>query len=144
MNAGVATISGLALIVGGWMWFHKDAAKTTTLLFLVAGLGFGGVLGNMLGNFVNRAIGTVGTTTGTWVGISASTIVAGIALVATLEVVLKGMLPKTAKTRRWHPFLALVLPSIVIAGGVPLLAYVMSAFSTGVGNVGGALSQLGG
>lgn len=143
MNLGVAAISSFALIVGLWMWWHKDAPKFTTFLFLVAGVGFGGVLGRMLGDVLNRTLGTVGTTTGTWIGVSASTIVAAIALVATLEVVIKGMWPKKAKPKRWHPWLALVLPMIVIATGVPLVSQLMHAFATGVGNVGSALSNLG-
>lgn len=140
MNAGVGAISGLAAILAAWLWYHRDAPKFTNLLALIAGLGFGGVLGSMLGNILNRALGTVGTTTGTWIGIGTSTIVAGIALVATLEVVIKGMWFKRARPQRWHPFLALLLPTIVIAGGVPLLSEVMNAFADGVGNVGGALN----
>lgn len=145
MNAGVGAISGLALVVAAWLWWHRDAPKFTTFLALVAGFGFGGVLGALIGNVLNRALDTAGSTTSNWVGISAATFVSAIALVATLEVFIKGMWPKKAKPTRWHPFLALLLPTIVIATGVPLLTEVMGAFSSGVGNLGGAVTgQLGG
>ncbi|OLM28108.1 hypothetical protein Ae717Ps2_6736 [Pseudonocardia sp. Ae717_Ps2] len=96
--------------MGAWLWFHKDAPKFTVLLFLIAGLGLGGVVGGVLGALINRAMGTIGTTTGSLIGIGTSTLVAGLALVATLEVAIKGIHPRKARPKRWHAFLALALP----------------------------------
>ena len=143
MNWGVASICAVALVVGAWTYWHKDAPKFTTFLFLVGGIGFGGALGKWIGDHLSQALGTVGTTTGTLIGLSTSAIVAAIGLVATLEVVVKGMHPKRAKPKRWHPWLALALPLIVTATGVPVITQLMHAFASGVGNVGSALSNLG-
>lgn len=143
MTGSLLTIAGLSLVVGAWLWFHKDAPKFTVLLFLIAGLGLGGVVGGVLGALINRAMGTIGTTTGSLIGIGTSTLVAGLALVATLEVAIKGIHPRKARPKRWHAFLALALPTIVIAAGVPLLSTVMDAFSTGMANVGAAFNGLG-
>ncbi len=143
MTGSLLTIAGLSLVVGAWLWAHKDAPKFTVLLFLIAGLGLGGVVGGVLGALINRAMGTIGTTTGSLIGIGTSTLVAGLALVATLEVAIKGIHPRKARPKRWHAFLALALPTIVIAAGVPLLSTVMDAFSTGMANVGAAFNELG-
>lgn len=140
MNAGVGIISGMALAVAGWLWWHRNAPKLTTFLALVAGLGIGGALGALLGQLISRLLGTIGTVSGQWLGIGGTALVAGLALVATLEVVIKGMAGKRAKPKRWHPILALVLPTIVIAGGIPLIGELMTAMSTGMAGLGAALT----
>ena len=145
MNVGVATITGLALIIGGWLYLHRDAPKTTTLLFLIAGIGIGGWIGATLGDWISTALGMVGTQTATWVGIGTSTLVAGLAIVATLEIVIKGLWKKKAKPRRWHPWLALALPTIIAAASVPILVEIVNAFTSAVTQVGATFNgQLGG
>ncbi|MPZ66770.1 MAG: hypothetical protein GEU83_15100 [Pseudonocardiaceae bacterium] len=144
MNPGVAAIAGMALIVGLWLYWHRDAPKFTTFLFLIAGTGIGGYLGQLLGQALNTVLGTVGTQTGQWVGIGASTLTAGVALVATLEIVIKGLYKKKAKPQRWHPWLALALPTIIFAAGFPFLVQIMEAFETGVTTVGNSVSGIGG
>ncbi len=140
MNPGIATIAGLALIVGLWLYLHRDAPKTTTGLFLVAGIGLGGWLGAQLGAWISAGLGMVGTQTATWVGIGTSTLVAGLAVVATLEIIVKGLWKKKAKPRRWHPWLALALPTIITAASVPILVEIVSAFTSAVNQVGATFS----
>ncbi|ANY10629.1 hypothetical protein [Pseudonocardia sp. HH130630-07] len=143
MTGSLLTIAGLALIVGFWLWFHKDAPKTTVFFFLIAGIGIGGLLGSAIGQLINAAMGTVGTATGNLIGIGTSTLVTGLALVATLEVVIKGMHPRKARTKRWHAWLALALPTIVVASGLPVVTAAMDMLSTGAASVGQAFNGLG-
>lgn len=136
----MAWISGLALIVGLWTYWHRDAPKFTTFLFLIGGLGIGGWLGSMLGDLLNTAIGTAGTATGAWIGIGASTITAGLALVATLEIVVKGLWKKKAKPQRWHPWLALALPTIIVAFGFPIMVQGVNGLESVANEVGASIS----
>jgi len=140
MNAGVASIAGLALLVGLWLYWHKSAPKSTTLLFLIAGIGLGGGLGVWLGATLGRALTAAGNTeAAAWVGLGASTLLAGAAILATLEVVIKGLWRKKAKPKRWHPWLALALPTIIAIGSVPVLTEAMAWFSSLVTEIGTAV-----
>ena len=132
MNAGVATLSVMALGIAMWLWYHHQAIKTTTLLALFAGLGFATAAGSWFGQGVTWLVGALGSTTAAWIGVTASAVVTGFALIGTLEVILKGIWPRTAYPQRWHPLLALVLPTVVIASGAPVLAAVMRWASSGV------------
>lgn len=140
MNVGVATLAVIALFTAAWLWKHKIAPKFTTLLALLAGVLFGGALGGLLGRVINTLLGTVGTFTGRLIGVGAAAVLAGLAFVATLEVVFKGMWPKKAKPKRWHPILALILPTLVIAGGIPLLTQLMTVLSSGASELGRAVT----
>lgn len=133
-------LSGIALIVGLWLYWHHDAPKFTTFLFLIGGFGIGGWLGSTVGEWLNSIIGTAGTTTGAWIGIGASTITAGLALVATLEIVIKGLYKKKAKPQRWHPWLALALPTIVWAFGFPIMVQGMEALESAAAEVSASIS----
>lgn len=147
MTAGIGLISVTALIAGLWLWWHREAPKTTTGLFLVAGLAVGGVLGNFIGRGVtavfshgSQAAVTQGTGTGTGVGTGVvSVFIAGVAIAATAELVIKGLWRRRATPRRWHPWLALALPTIAIAAGAPLVGPLMTGLSGGVANVGNAM-----
>lgn len=139
MNAGVATLAVIALFTAAWLWKHKHAPKTQVALALLAGLLFGGALGGFLGTVLTTVLGAVGSATGRLIGVGAAAVLAGLAFVAFLEVVIKGMWPKKAKPKRWHPALALVLPTLVIAGSVPLLSQLMAGFSSGAAELGRAV-----
>jgi hypothetical protein len=141
MNAGVATLTGLSLMIGAWLYWHKNAPKTTTLLFLIAGVGLGGWLGTTLGQWVRTVLGMAGSQTATWLGIGASTLLAGAAIVATLEIAIKGLWKKKAKPKRWHPWLALALPTVVAVGSVPLLSELFELFSTAVIDIGNSVTS---
>ena len=135
MNAGLGTITGIALAVAAWLWWHRSAPKFTTLLALVAGVGIGGLAAQL----VSTLLGTVATVPGQLLGLGTAGLLAGLALVATLEVVFKGIWGKKAKPKRWHPILALVLPTIVVAGGIPLLGQLMTSLASGMAAVGRAV-----
>lgn len=137
---GTASITAFALAIGLWLFFHKNAPKFTTLLFLIAGFGIGGLLGNWLTGLVNMATDTAGNQTSLWLGIGASTLISIVALIAALEIVIKGLWKKKAKPKRWHPWLALALPTIIAISGFPILNEVFGAFNAAVNNVGGSLT----
>jgi len=140
---GLLAIGAFALGIGLWLYWRRLAPKTTTALFLVAGLTIGGWIGSLLGWVLNTIMGTLGTVTGQLIGYGASTILAVVALVATLEVVVKGLWKKKAAPQRFHPWLALALPTIVIAFGLPIMVTGMSAV-TGVVEQAGATLTTGG
>ncbi len=137
---GLAVIGCFSIIVGLWLYFHRMAPKFTTLLFLIGGLSIGGWLGSLLGTAINVVLGTVGSFTGQLIGYAASTILAAVALVAVLEVFVKGLWKKKAKPQRWHPWLALVLPTIVIAFGAPIMVEAATAVTGVVEQAGAAIS----
>jgi hypothetical protein len=141
MNAGIVLISVSTLVAGGWLWWHREAPKTTTGLFLVAGLAFGGALGRLIGLGLAGvfAHNPAATSTGGGFGMWVSVIVAAVAIAATVEIVVKGMWRKRAKPRRWHPWLALALPTVAIAAGAPLVGPLMTGLSGGVASVGAAV-----
>jgi hypothetical protein len=144
MTAGIVLVSVAALTSGFWLWWHREAPKTTTGLFLVAGLAFGGVLGRLVGVglakvFTQDPATTTAPGSGAGVGVWLSMIVAGAAIAATVEIVVKGMSRRRAKPRRWHPWLALALPTVAIAAGAPLVGPLMTGLSGGVANVGNAV-----
>ena len=127
---GVGSIVAFAIGIGLWLYVHKMAPKLTTLLFLIAGTGIGGWLGALIGGAVDTAIGTASGVTASLIGVSAATLVAVASFVAVLEIVIKGLWKKKAKPKRWHPWLALALPTIVVAGSVPALVELMNAFDS--------------
>jgi hypothetical protein len=115
MNAGAGSVAVIALVIGGWLWWHRDAPRTTTACFLVAGLGFGGALGNLIATALSRAFAPGAAVSG-WGSVLLAALVAA-AFVATFEVFVKGIgtTRRKAKPRRWHPWLALALPTILVA-----------------------------
>ena len=140
MNGLVAaTVAFFALALGLWLFVSKMAPKSTIALFLVAGMGIGGTLGLLLGRALSAALGLAGSVTGQFIGVGAATVVSALALVATLEIVVKGMWPKKAKPKRWHPWLALVLPTVVTAAGLPIVATVMTYLGQAASTVGSLL-----
>lgn len=139
MSVVSATAAFFALCVGLWLFVSKFAPKTTILLFLVAGMGIGGTLGLLLGRALNTVLGLAGSATGQFIGVGAATVVSGLALVATLEIVRKGMWPKKATPKRWHPWLALVLPIIVTAAGLPIVVTVLTYLGQAASTVGSLL-----
>jgi hypothetical protein len=141
MNGGIVLISVAALISGGWLWWHREAPKTTTGLFLVAGLAIGGGLGRLIALGLASVFTHHPTSTaadegpGVWVSI----VLAGLAIAATVEIVVKGMWRRRARPRRWHPWLALALPTFAIAAGAPMVGPLMTGLAGGVASVGTAM-----
>ncbi|GAA4554759.1 MULTISPECIES: hypothetical protein [Pseudonocardia] len=140
--AGIGSIAGLALIIGLWLYLHKNAPKFTTLLFLLAGTGIGGLAGAAIAGGVGTVTSTAASATSRLVGFSAAALVSAICIVATLEVVVKGLWKRTATPKRYHPWLALALPTIAVAGGVPIISSLISFLSGAMGEAGAALTQL--
>jgi hypothetical protein len=140
--AGIGSIAGAALVIGLWLYLHDDARKTTTALFLIAGCGIGGLVGAAIDHGFDTASGTAASTTTRLIGFSAGVIVSALCIVLTLEVVFKGILKKTANPKRWHPWLALALPTIAFASGVPILMSIFGAISGALGEAGEAITQL--
>lgn len=134
---GVGSLTAFCLGIGLWLYAHKNAKKTTTFLFLVAGTAIGGYLGSLIGGAVSTAVNTVGTLTAQLIGVGGSTLLAVVSVIATLEVVVKGIWKKTAKPKRWHPWLALALPTIIVAGSVPVLIQLMDAVGQVTNSVAG-------
>lgn len=141
MNVGVAALTAFALMIGLWMYWRKLAPKTTTLLFLLAGFGIGGVIGALAGRAVAMALGALGSPGARLFGVGVSTIIAGVAIVATLEIVIRGLHKKKAKPTRWHPWLALMLPTIVAVSSVPLLTELMGLFSQVTTEIGTSITE---
>lgn len=135
--AGLATVAVFALAIGGWLYVSKLAPKSTITAFLIAGLGIGGTVGYLLGRALAAVLGLTGGLTGQFLGVASSTVVSALALVATLEIVIKGLHPKKAKPRRWHPWLALVLPTIVVAAGLPIVTTALDFLGQTASTVGG-------
>ena len=140
--AGIGSIAGIALIVGLWLYLHRNAPKFTTLLFLFAGTGIGGLVGAAIDSGVGTVTSTAASTTSRLVGFSFAAVLSAICLVATLEVVIKGLWKRTANPKRWHPWLALALPTIAVASGIPVLTSIVGAVSGALGEAGAALTQL--
>lgn len=134
MNLGAGIIAAISLGVGIWLYWHKDAPKFTTFLFLVAGLFITGGLWETISKWMNSLLHTGASTTAGWIGVGATAVLATIAVVATLEVFVKGMWKKKAKPKRWHPFLALSLGLIISASGVPILVKLMTLVHQGAGS----------
>ncbi|MBN9801261.1 MULTISPECIES: hypothetical protein [Pseudonocardia] len=143
MNAaytGTGIIAALALMFGLWLYYHKNMAKVQILLFWLAGIGIGGLVGVL----INRAFDVASNATSLatrLLGFGGAVILAGLAVLLTVEVVVKGILPKTAKPNRAHPWLALVAPTIGLASGVPFLAGLYNLIATGMGNAGAVAQQ---
>lgn len=158
MNAtgGLLTVGGFALILGLWLYWHRDMPRFTVFLFLLGGMVIGGVFGSLLGGLLSTGIDALGTTTGRLIGVSTTTLMSAVGLVLTLEVLVHGMGIRRrggagrgggggrggGATKRWHPWLALALPTVVIATGVPLIAGLFSAIGQAAGSL--PLAQLGG
>lgn len=129
---GWTAISIVGLIVGIWLYWHRNAPRVTTLLWLNGGAVIGGIAGSFAGAGLAAALGVVGGAVENWLGLAISSVVAGVALVVTLEVIVKGILPfrrLKPKPARFHPPLALILPIIVGVAGFPLLTTVVNAFT---------------
>lgn len=144
-NLGVIAVAVIALAIGGWLWWHRDAPRTCTALFLVAGIGIASIVGTLIAGALTKA-GAPAEAPGSAAGKYVFIVIVGASVLAAIEVVGKGIgwgrhLP--AKPRRWHPWAALVLPTVAIAAGVPVLAQIFGAFAGGFGHAGGALMQLG-
>lgn len=137
---GLAVLGAFAVVIGLWLYMHRMAPKLCTFLFLLAGLSIGGWLGGLLGSLINTVLGTVGSVTGQVIGYGASTILAAIAFVAILEVFVKGLWKKKAKPQRWHPWLALALPTIVVAFGLPIMVEAFTAFTDLMESAGSSIS----
>lgn len=138
--AGTGVIAALALLFGLWLYFHDNMRKTTILLFLLAGTGIGGLVGALIDQAYGIAANATPLTT-RLLGFGGAVILGGLAVILTLEVVVKGMLPKTAKPKRMHPWLALVAPTIGLASGVPILFGLYRLIATGMGNAGAVAQQ---
>lgn len=139
MSLVTAVVALFALGVGLWLFVSKFAPKTTILLFLVAGMGIGGTIGVLIGRALNTVLGLAGSVSGQFVGVGTAAVVSLLALIATLEIVVKGVWPKKAKPKRWHPWLALVLPTIVAASGLPIVDTVLTYVGQAAGTVGSLL-----
>ncbi|MGD9529488.1 MAG: hypothetical protein AB7I38_11735 [Dehalococcoidia bacterium] len=144
-SIGLGIVAVFALAIGGWLYYHRDAERTTTALFVVAGMGIGGLIGQVAEGALRRLLGLAGGTGSTLLGGTALAIVSAIALIAFLEVVVKGIgIPRSrnASPRRWHPWLGLALPTIVVVSGVPVLAALFSGLGDLAGQTGVAITQL--
>lgn len=142
---GLAVIAALAFCVGGWLYAHRDAPKATTALFLVGGIGVGGVIGGWLAGGLAWLLSLASTTGARLIGLSTLGAIAGIAVVACLEVFVKGIgVPRrrNAHPRRWHPWLAAALPTVVIASGVPVLAALFGGLAGAAGEAGATVARL--
>lgn len=140
VNTGAGVIFVGALVASGWLWWHRDAPKTCTGLALLCGLILGGVLGRVISALSAATAAAPAGAVSSGVGVWLSVIAAGVGIAATAELVVKGMWPKRANPRRWHPLLALALPTLLIATGVPLVGPLMAGLAGGVTNVGAAIS----
>lgn len=144
--AGAGLVAVLATLAGAWLRWHRDAPKTCTGMFAVAGLAIGDVLGRLIGQTLAKlphhgpdpsqtTSAAAGLTAGLWL----SLLLAGVLLAATAELVVKGMWPRHARPRHWHPWLALALPTVAIAAGAPLIGPVLGGLASGVGGLGTAV-----
>ena len=143
MVAGAGLVAALAALAGGWLRWHREAPKTCTGLFAVAGLAIGDVLGRLIAagltKFHHLTPDAPQQHTGPGVGLWLSLLLAGVLLAASAELVVKGMWPRRARPAPWHPWLALTLPTIAIAASAPLIGPLMSGLAAGVGGLGTAV-----
>lgn len=144
-SVGLGVVAVFALAIGGWLYAHRDAPRATTALFVIAGIGLGGLTGQVLASGLRRMLGLAGGAGATLLGATTLAVVSAIAVIAFLEVIVKGVgIPRrrNARPQRWHPWLGLALPTIVIASGVPVLAAIFGGVGELAGQAGAALTQL--
>lgn len=143
MVAGAGLVAALAALAGTWLRWHREAPKTCTGMFAVAGLAIGDVLGRLIATGLAKlppiTHNGTGQPTGLGFGLWMSLLLAGVLLAASAELVVKGMWPRRARPMPWHPWLALALPTIAIAASAPLIGPVMSGLAAGVGGLGTAV-----
>ena len=140
MNGTVAGVGGalfmIGIALGGWLYWHKMAPKFCIFAFLIAGLGLSGVIGALLVRLLTAGVGLmaglIGRLFGNGAGAVASVVIAAVLV---LEVFVKGMGGKKATPRRYHPWLALVLPTLVVVTGLPFVLPILQW-------IGGQLSDL--
>ncbi len=130
--AGAGLVALVAVLAGTWLRWHREAPKTTAGLFATAGLAVGDVLGRLIAAALAKL---PPTPAGLWL----SLLLAGVLIAATVELVVKGMWPRRARPRHWHPWLALALPTIAIGIGAPLIGPLMSGLAAGIGGIGTAV-----
>lgn len=139
---GAGLVAAFAALAGGWLRWHREAPKTCTGLFAVAGLAIGDVLGRLIATVLGKLHPVPHAPdqhTGPGVGLWLSLLLAGVLLAATGELVVKGMWPRRARPAPWHPWLALALPTVAIAASAPLIGPVMSGLAAGIGGLGTAV-----
>jgi hypothetical protein len=131
--AGWVVLFG-SLFIGGWLRWHRVAPKTSNTCFLVAGL----LVARLISTPLGFVVGLVGSRFGgqgwRWAWALLAVVVAG----ATIELVIKGVgvWRGHAAPHRWHPWLALVVPTLAIALGVPVLGPLMTGLAAAVSTVG--------
>lgn len=129
---GVGSAAAFALGLGFWLWHKGKALKLTIFLFLIVGVTVGGLAGSLVGRLVTRALSLIGSLGGRLFGFGGALLVSALALYLLLEVftAMSPISKFSTAPKRWHPWLALVLPLIVAAAGLPianqLLGYVAS------------------
>ncbi|MGE3795751.1 MAG: hypothetical protein AB7I38_17755, partial [Dehalococcoidia bacterium] len=143
-SVGLGVIAVFALAIGGWLYAHRDAPRATTALFVIAGMGISGLIGQVFASGLRRVLGLAGGAGSALVGATALAVISAIALIAFLEVIVKGVgIPRrrNASPRRWHPWLGLAHPTNVIVSGVPVLAASFSGIVELAGQAGTAITH---
>lgn len=139
-------VTVIALGVAAFLRAHHEAPKITTGLFFLAGIALGGVVGNGLAELIDRiaahnaSTGHAGAGSLTW---AITRVVLSLATIgACAIVVIKGMWRGRAQPRRYHHWLALTVPTLAIAIGVPGLAPLLDGLSGGLTNAGAAMVEM--
>jgi hypothetical protein len=134
LSLGLISQPAIAFVIGMYLFWKKLMPRITTLLWLVGGFLVSGALGSAAAATVTALVNQLGTTGARFTGFSAAAILAGLAIALTAEVLIKGASPfkKTFKAnpKRYHPPLALALPTVVAASGLPVVTEVLRSISS--------------
>ena len=130
MNAEALGLCMITLGLVAWLWWRRKAGKTATLLALLVGLGIGPPLGLWLGRRGTGLVDSLESPAMRQIGVVLFAVLTAATIVVILEVLIHGIWPRTARPQRWHPWVALALPMVAIAFGVPVVAWAFSGLST--------------
>jgi hypothetical protein len=130
------------LAVAIWMIVRKKSKKIASWLMLIAGMFLGGAFGSIVTNLISQIKGTAGSAVSSLTGVGIGAVMTVLGILVFLEL-WHGIHPKKGKPSGFHPWLALVAPTLFVAAG-GIFYKLIQGLSTTAGTVGNVTSLFGG